>query len=72
MRVRGYPPGRNLPGRGRGIDQLELYSVYSGSYGGMGEKEDKSAIPAMGRWEAAVEYALRPLPGTRLSPPTIP
>lgn len=48
--IRGYAPGRNLPGRGRGLDQLELYSVYSGSYGGMGEDEDKSAIPAMGTW----------------------
>ncbi len=49
--IRGYAPGRNLPGRGRGLDQLELYSVYSGSYGGMGDKENKSAIPAMGKWE---------------------
>ena len=49
--IRGYAPGRNLPGRGRDADPLELYSVYSGSYGGMGEKEDKSAIPAMGRWQ---------------------
>ena len=49
--VRGYAPGRNLPNRGRGLDQLELYSVYSGSYGGMGEKENESAIPAMGLWE---------------------
>lgn len=49
--VRGYAPGRNLPGRGRGLNQLELYNVYSGSYGGMGEKETKSAIPAMGSWE---------------------
>ena len=49
--VRGYPPGRNLPGRGRGIDQLELYSVFSGRYGGITESENKSAIPAMGRWE---------------------
>ncbi|PAY21339.1 hypothetical protein CKO51_01810 [Rhodopirellula sp. SM50] len=49
--VRGYAPGRNLPGRGRGLDPLDLYSVYSGSYGGMGEKEDKSAIPAMGTWQ---------------------
>jgi outer membrane protein assembly factor BamB len=50
--VRGYPPGRNLPGRGRGIDQVELYSVFSGRYGGMTGSESKSAIPAMGRWEA--------------------
>ncbi len=49
--IRGYAPGRNLPSRGRDLNQLELYSVYSGSYGGMGEKEAKSAIPAMGRWE---------------------
>ena len=49
--IRGYAPGRNLPGRGRDLDQLELYSVHCGSYGGMGEKEDKSAIPAMGKWE---------------------
>ncbi|TWT91199.1 outer membrane protein assembly factor BamB family protein [Neorhodopirellula pilleata] len=48
--IRGYAPGRNLPGRGRDLDQLELYSVHSGSYGGMTEKEDKSAIPAMGKW----------------------
>lgn len=49
--IRGYAPGRNLPGRGRDIDQLELYSVHSGSYGGMGTKEAKSSIPAMGRWD---------------------
>jgi hypothetical protein len=49
--IRGYAPGRNLPGRGRGINQLELYSVHSGSYGGFTEKKDKSAIPAMGRWD---------------------
>ncbi|QDV41162.1 outer membrane biogenesis protein BamB [Stieleria neptunia] len=49
--IRGYAPGRNLPGRGRGLDPLELYSVYSGRYGGMDEKEDKSAIPAMGTWQ---------------------
>ena len=49
--IRGYAPGRNLPGRGRGIDQLKLYSVYSGRYGGMTKSEKKPAIPAMGRWE---------------------
>ena len=49
--IRGYAPGRNLPGRGRELSPLDLYSVYSGSYGGMGEKENKSAIPALGRWE---------------------
>ncbi|MGB7342661.1 MAG: PQQ-binding-like beta-propeller repeat protein [Pirellulaceae bacterium] len=48
--IRGYAPGRNLPGRGRGLDQLELYSVYSGSYGGISVKEEKS-IPAMGKWQ---------------------
>ncbi len=48
--VRGYAPGRNLPGRGRGVNQLELYSVYSGSFGGLGRQEDKSAIPATGTW----------------------
>lgn len=56
--IRGYAPGRNLPGRGRDADPLSLYSVYSGSYGGVGgnEKRDKTddrggAIPALGRWE---------------------
>lgn len=49
--IRGYAPGRNLPGRGRGLNQLQLYSVYSGSYGGMSDKEDRSAIPAIGRWQ---------------------
>ncbi|MCA9147262.1 MAG: hypothetical protein KDB05_31010, partial [Planctomycetales bacterium] len=49
--IRGYAPGRNLPGRGRDADPLELYFVYSGSYGGIGGKEDKSAIPAMGKWQ---------------------
>lgn len=61
--VRGYAPGRNLPGRGRDADPLELYTVYSGSYGGMGgkasptvieagpETEDRgSDIPALGKW----------------------
>lgn len=56
--IRGYAPGRNLPGRGRDADPLSLYSVYSGSYGGVGgkEKSDKTddrggAIPALGSWE---------------------
>lgn len=49
--IRGYAPGRNLPGRGRDLKPLDLYSVHSGSYGGIGEKEDRSAIPAMGRWK---------------------
>ena len=49
--IRGYAPGRNLPGRGRNLNQLDLYSVHSGSYEGMGTKESKSSIPAMGRWE---------------------
>ena len=49
--IRGYAPGRNLPGRGRDLDQLELYSVHSGSYGGMGGKADRSAIPALGLWK---------------------
>lgn len=49
--IRGYAPGRNLPGRGRDIDQRELYSVHSGSYGGFSESKNKSAIPAMGRWD---------------------
>lgn len=49
--IRGYAPGRNLPGRGRGADPLELYSVYSGSYGGMSDNGDRSAIPAMGKWQ---------------------
>ena len=49
--IRGYAPGRNLPGRGRDADPLELYSVYSGSYGGMSDNGDRSAIPAMGKWQ---------------------
>jgi outer membrane protein assembly factor BamB len=49
--IRGYAPGRNLEGRGSGMSPLETYSVYSGSYGGMGEKESPSAIPAMGLWK---------------------
>ena len=48
--IRGYAPGRNLPGRGRGLDQRELYSVHSGSYDGMTAKEDRKAIPALGLW----------------------
>ena len=66
--VRGYPPGRNLPDRGRGIDQLELYSIFSGRYAGITESENKSAIPAMGLWKSGGRRP-RPLPGTRLSPP---
>jgi hypothetical protein len=51
--IRGYAPGRNLEGRGRGLNPLELYSVYSGRYNGRDEKEeeDRSSIPALGFWE---------------------
>ncbi len=49
--IRGYAPGRNLPGRGRDLKPVDLYSVHSGSYGGYTKKEDRSAIPAMGRWD---------------------
>tara|TARA_R110002049_G_scaffold285698_4_gene467001 strand:- start:136089 stop:139160 length:3072 start_codon:yes stop_codon:yes gene_type:complete len=49
--VRGYAPGRNLPGRGRDLNQLELYSVHSGTYAGMSEKANRSAIPAIGKWQ---------------------
>jgi outer membrane protein assembly factor BamB len=49
--IRGYAPGRNLEGRGRGLSPLEIFSVYSGTYTGMGKPENQSAIPAVGHWE---------------------
>lgn len=50
--IRGYAPGRNLPGRGRELTPFDLYSVYSGSHRrGGSEKEDPKAIPAVGGWE---------------------
>ena len=50
--IRGYAPGRNLPGRGRDLNPRELYSVFSGSHGyDQGGKEDRNAIPALGGWE---------------------
>ena len=38
-------------GGGMDLNQVELYSVHSGSYGGTDGKIDKSAIPAMGKWQ---------------------
>jgi arylsulfatase A-like enzyme len=46
-----YDPRSPLNGKQIRCDPLELYSVYSGSYGGMGKKENPSAIPATGLWE---------------------
>lgn len=48
--VRGYAPGRNLEGRGKGMNPTEIYSLYSGKLTGKAEKEDPSAIPGFGRW----------------------
>jgi len=48
--VRGYPPGRNLPGRGRDLNQLEVYSIYSGSLGGVDGTVKHNVIPGIGRW----------------------
>jgi outer membrane protein assembly factor BamB len=50
--IRGYAPGRNLPGRGRDLNPRELYSVFSGSHGyDQGGKENPKSIPALGGWE---------------------
>jgi hypothetical protein len=49
--IRGYAPGRNLEGRGKGLSPLELYSVYSGRHSGRDGKERRSSIPALGGWE---------------------
>ena len=49
--IRGYPPGRNLEGRGRGLSPTGIYSVFSGCLTGIGQVESRSAIPAAGTWE---------------------
>lgn len=49
--VRGYAPGRNLPGRGRSLNPRELYSVFSGRHGYDQNKENPKTIPAVGGWE---------------------
>ena len=49
--VRGYAPGRNLEGRGRGMSPLETYSIYSGSLRRMDGTVNINAIPGIGRWE---------------------
>ncbi|MFC1764659.1 PQQ-binding-like beta-propeller repeat protein [Planctomycetota bacterium] len=49
--VRGYAPGRNLPGRGKGLNPLELYSIYSGSLSSVDGKVNSKAIPGIGRWD---------------------
>ncbi len=50
--IRGYAPGRNLPGRGRNLDPRDLFSVFSGRHGQEDDsKEDRQAIPALGGWE---------------------
>ena len=48
--VRGYAPGRNLAGRGRGMDPLEIYSIYSGSLKEVGGTVKRKLIPGIGRW----------------------
>ena len=70
--IRGYAPGRNLEGRGRGMIRWRLYSVYSGSYGGMGEKRERVRHPRDGPLGTSVGRRPRPLPGMRLSPPKTP
>ena len=49
--IRGYAPGRNLEGRGRGMNPLEIYSVYSGYLAGVSQAPRRSVIPAVGQWE---------------------
>ena len=51
--VRGYAPGRNLEGRGRGMSQLEtLFDLFRYATAALdGKANSKSAIPAIGRWE---------------------
>lgn len=49
--IRGYAPGRNLPGRGRDLNPRELYSVFSGRHGYAQNKENPKAIPSVGGWE---------------------
>ena len=70
--IRGYAPGRNLAGRGRGIDPLEIYSVYSGSYVGRGGGRERVRHPGDRACGRSVGKRPRPLPGTRLSPPKTP
>ena len=53
--VRGYAPGRNLEGRGRGLNPLDIYSIYSGCLTSKNESgapaRRLSGIPASGKWE---------------------
>ena len=49
--VRGYAPGRNLEGRGKGMKPSEIYSIHSGKLKDTAGKEDRDAIPGFGRWE---------------------
>lgn len=49
--VRGYAPGRNLKGRGKGMDPTQIYSLHSGKLKDTAGKEDRNAIPGFGRWE---------------------
>ena len=49
--VRGYAPGRNLEGRGKGMKPTEIYSLHSGKLKDTAGKEDPNAIPGFGRWE---------------------
>lgn len=53
--VRGYAPGRNLPGRGRDMNPLSTYSIFAGGLAAKGEKGAWSAgrttIPGAGSWK---------------------
>ena len=69
--IRGYAPGRNLPGRGRNMNPRELYSVFSGRHGYDQNKEDPKAIPAVGGWEKRWQTPT-PSPATPSPPPQTP
>jgi len=63
--VRGYAPGRNLPGRGRDMNILDTFSIFSGRKAQADEKGSWKArqglIPETGiwkkRWETKTEFA---------------
>lgn len=53
--VRGYPPGRNMVGRGRNLSPLSTYSIFSGALvdGNTPKSPNgrRGVIPAFGDWE---------------------
>ncbi|MBT4818559.1 MAG: PQQ-binding-like beta-propeller repeat protein, partial [Lentisphaerae bacterium] len=49
--IRGYAPGRNLPGRGKTLKPTSVYSIFSGDLVSRDHTGRKDDIASVGKWE---------------------